>query len=65
MSGHHLLVEYNDGSRQWIKNACESEIKNNKNIKRICSYCNSRYEVDTRRWKIGSKSDLHKIILES
>jgi hypothetical protein len=60
---NHILVEYIDGTFQWIKNVCEKEVSKNKKVKRICSCSYGNIEVNTRRWKIG-KSQFDLVLLD-
>lgn len=61
-NNQNILVEYKDGCYQWIKNALEKDLVSNNNIKRICGY--TIFEVDTKKWKLGEKSQFEKIIIE-
>lgn len=60
---YHILVEYSDGSFQWIRNSTEQEVAKKPGVKRIRSYCNVNFAVDTKRWKTG-KTQFQKIILD-
>lgn len=53
MNKQHILVEYDDGSFQWIKESSEEELLKKPEIKRIKSYCNANFEVNTKRFRIG------------
>jgi hypothetical protein len=46
---HHTLVEYKDGTFQWLKHTCERDALTNSHVKRICSICDASMKVDTRR----------------
>jgi hypothetical protein len=59
---YHILVEYNDGSFQWIKDSTEKEAAERAEVKIIRSYCNTNFNVDARRWKTG-RSQFERIIL--
>jgi hypothetical protein len=62
MKGQHILIEYKDGSRQWIENACEKNVVKTNNFKRIVSFCNSNFKVCTKRWTTG-KTQFQKIVI--
>jgi hypothetical protein len=49
-----ILVEYKDGSFQWLKNASEEEIVKNPEVARIKSYCYGAIQMESRRWKTGA-----------
>lgn len=48
-----LLVEYKDGSFQWIKNTSEEEAKKNPEIIRVKSTSYGNIQMQSRRWKTG------------
>lgn len=52
----NLLVEYVDGSRQWIKNTTQKEACSIKGFKRVCASSEANLNVGTFRWKVGDKS---------
>lgn len=58
MKKQSLLVEYKDGSFQWIKNASEEEALKNPNVVRIKSHSYGSVEIESRRWKLG-KTQFH------
>lgn len=59
---YHILVQFEDDSFQWIKNTTHSEALSLKGVKLIKSYCNTNFEVCTKRWKVGA-SQFEKIVL--
>lgn len=62
MRKQHILIQYQDETYQWIQNATESEVLKIKNFKRIVSFCNNNFLVDSKRWCIGL-SQFEKIIV--
>ena len=52
----HLLVEYEDGSLQWLENALESEAVALPGVARVKAYCNSNFRVPRERWRTGRSS---------
>lgn len=62
MRRQHILIQYTDGSYQWIRNTSETEVSKIKNFKRIVSFCNDNFYVDTKKWRIG-RSQFEKIIV--
>jgi hypothetical protein len=57
-----MLVEYRDGSFQWLENALEAEVARMPGVARIKSYCNPNFRVTTERWTTG-RSDMEKIVI--
>jgi hypothetical protein len=51
--GHSLLVEYKDGSLQWVKNSSEEEVMRNPEVARIKSQSYGSIKMESRRWKEG------------
>lgn len=62
MKKQHILIQYKDESYQWIQNTTEAEVSNIKNFKRVVSFCNNNFSVDTKRWRVG-RSQFEKIIV--
>jgi len=48
-----ILVEYKDGSFQWIKATSEEEIVKNPEVARIKSQCYGATQMESRRWRTG------------
>ena len=48
-----ILVEYKDGSLQWLKATSEEEIIKNPNVARIKSQCYGSIQMESKRWKTG------------
>jgi hypothetical protein len=48
---HHTLVEYKDGTFQWLRHTCESDALANCHVKRICSVCDASMKVDAKKRK--------------
>lgn len=46
-----ILVEYKDGSFQWIRVASEEEAKKNPEVARVKAECYG--EMKSRRWRTG------------
>jgi hypothetical protein len=53
MKRKSILVQYRDGSLQWLKNASEEEIAKNPEVARIKSQCYGTIQMESRRWKTG------------
>jgi 16S rRNA G966 N2-methylase RsmD len=51
----HFLIEYEDGSFQWIENSSEKEI-NKLKIKKIKSESFGKFYFTKKRWKESKKS---------
>lgn len=60
---HNILVEYSDGSFQWLKNTTSREAMDKPGVKHLRSYCDTRFDVDTKRWRTG-KSQFEKILVD-
>jgi hypothetical protein len=58
----NILVEYKDGSFQWIRDALESDVCKMPDVARIKSYCNSEFRVGTERWRTG-ESEFEKVVI--
>lgn len=52
----HFLVEYEDGSMQWIENISEKEIFKRLKIKRIKSESFGNFYFTKKRWKESKES---------
>jgi hypothetical protein len=48
-----ILVEYKDGSLQWLKATSEEEIAKNPEVSRIKSYCYGSIKMESKRWRTG------------
>jgi hypothetical protein len=48
-----ILVEYKDGSFQWLKATSEEEIMKNPEVTRIKSQCYGSIQMESRRWRTG------------
>lgn len=48
---HHTLVEYKDGTFQWLRHTCESDALAISHVKRICSVCDASMKVDAKKRK--------------
>jgi hypothetical protein len=59
---HNILVQYTDGSLQWLREALESEVRAMPDVARIKAYCNSNFRVGGERWTTG-RSDMEKIVI--
>jgi hypothetical protein len=53
MQKQNLLIEYVDGSRQWIKNSTQDEVCAVKGFRRICATSDPKFDVYTFRWRTG------------
>lgn len=60
----HLLVEFQDGSFQWIKNTSENDVKKIPGFKRIKSEANGNFHFTTRRWRESSESQFEVSYLD-
>jgi len=49
-----ILVEYKDGSFQWLKATSEEEIIKNPNVARIKSQCYGSIQMESKRWRTGA-----------
>jgi len=59
---HNILVEYEDGSLQWLRNALENEAIRVPGVVRVKACCNSESRVPLDRWRTG-ETDLQKVII--
>jgi len=50
---HNILVEYEDGSLQWIRNTTEAEVESLPGFKRARSFCNVNFVVPEDRYMVG------------
>jgi hypothetical protein len=60
----HLLVEFQDGSLQWIKNTSEAEVIRVKQFKRIKSESFGEFYFTKKRWKESKESQLKIVVLD-
>jgi hypothetical protein len=59
---HNILVEYEDGSLQWLQNALENEAARLPGVVRVKAQCNSEFRVPLDRWRTG-ETDLQKVVI--
>jgi len=48
-----ILVEYKDGTLQWLKNTSEEEAMKNPEVFRVKSHCYGTIQMESRRWRMG------------
>ncbi len=60
----HILVEFKDGSFQWIENASENDVCKIKDFKRIRSLTNGKFYFSKKRWKESSESQFKITFIE-
>ncbi|NBT57316.1 hypothetical protein EBT16_00875 [bacterium] len=63
MERKSILVQYTDGSLQWLKNTSEEEVAKNPEVARVKSQCYGTIQMESRRWRTGV-SEFHVEFLD-
>ena len=58
----NILVEYEDGSLQWIKGTTEKEVMALSGFRRIRSFCNTNFRVPTERYRVGPSEFMKSVV---